>query len=61
LKYQFSQVEGDLHLQTPWKNNIALIIFQCCLIVTRCNATTCVITLCMAIIKTRANNILCLN
>jgi hypothetical protein len=63
------KVEGWNAIFTNWrgfgftnsiKNNIALIIFQCCPITTYYNAITCAITPHMAIMKTRANNILCL-
>jgi hypothetical protein len=42
------------------KQQFALIVLQCCLIAIHSNATTCAITQCMAIVKTRATNILCL-
>jgi hypothetical protein len=35
------------------KNNNALIMFQCYVITTRCNETTCVMIQCMAILKLR--------
>jgi hypothetical protein len=42
------------------KNNIAFIILQCCPIAPHCNAISCAITQCMAIIKIRVTNISCL-
>jgi hypothetical protein len=47
-------------MSTNFERNNALVIFQCCVIATCCNETTCAMTLWMAIVKTKTTNILCL-
>jgi hypothetical protein len=42
-------------------NYIAFIVFQCCSITFCSNITICAVIWCMAIIKTKATNILCLH
>jgi hypothetical protein len=57
LSYLHMLQTFDVMWTNSMKNNIALIILQCCPIPIHCNSTTCAITQCIAIVKTRATNI----